>query len=174
MCLPLSYNFTVLVVFFLQEWSDSGDESDRFKERRKMTKMKKCILSTLVGALAMLIAITVTATIHANNERPQKDYEHIDYVFTITSEECYVCGDNGDTCAFAYWGEDNVGIVKLNRAASTKHRGEGAENRAAKTGRFLNLNLNLKMNLKRHFEPQMNPNLFVFSLSNLLKFYQTT
>ncbi len=37
--------------------------------------MKKCILSALAGAMAMLIAITLLATIHANKVQPPKDYE---------------------------------------------------------------------------------------------------
>lgn len=76
--------------------------------------MKKCILSAIAGAVATLIAITVMAKIHTNKEQAPKEYKHIDYVSTITLEECYVCGDNGDTPAPAYWGEDNVGIVNLN------------------------------------------------------------
>lgn len=76
--------------------------------------MKKCILSALAGALAMFIAIAVMASIHANKAQHPKDYEHIDYISSITSEECYVCGDNGATPASAYWGEDNIGLINLN------------------------------------------------------------
>ena len=76
--------------------------------------MKKCILSALAGAMAMLIAIAVMATIHANKAQQPKDYEHIDYISNIAAEECYVCGKNCDTLASAYWGEDNVGLINLN------------------------------------------------------------
>jgi len=76
--------------------------------------MKKYILTAIAGALAMLIVITVMATAHANKERVPKEYEHIDYVSTITPKECYVCGNSGVTRASAYWDEDNVGIVNLN------------------------------------------------------------
>ena len=76
--------------------------------------MKKCIISALAGALAMLIAITIMATVHANKEQSSRDYEHIDYISRIIPEECYVCGDTGNNAAFPYWGEDNVGIVDLN------------------------------------------------------------
>ena len=76
--------------------------------------MKKCILSALAGAMAMLIAIALMAKIHTNKAQQPKDYEHIDYVSSITSEECYICGDNGVTPASAYWGEDNVGLINLN------------------------------------------------------------
>lgn len=79
-----------------------------------LDNMKKCIIAALAGALAMLIVITIMATIHANKERSLKDYEHIDYISRITSEECYVCGKTGNNAASAYWGEDNVGIVALN------------------------------------------------------------
>lgn len=73
--------------------------------------MKKCILSALAGALAMLIVITIVARISAAQEQTPKEYEHIDYVSNITQEECFVCGTNND---YSYWGEDNVGIVNLN------------------------------------------------------------
>ena len=76
--------------------------------------MKKCILSALAGALAMLMAIAVIAISHANKEEFPKDYEHIDYISTITPEECFVCGKTGNNAASPYWGEDNVGIVNLN------------------------------------------------------------
>ena len=76
--------------------------------------MKKCILSAWAGAMAMFIAIAVMATLHANKVQRPKDYEHIDYISNITSDECYVCGDNGVTPASAYWGEDNVGLINLN------------------------------------------------------------
>ena len=76
--------------------------------------MKKCILSALAGAMAMLIAIALMATIHSNKAQQPKDYEHIDYISNIAAEECYVCGKNGDTLASAYWGEANVGLINLN------------------------------------------------------------
>ena len=76
--------------------------------------MKKCILSVLAGAMAMLIVIAVMATIHANKAQQPKDYEHIDYISNIAADECYVCGKNTDTLASAYWGEDNVGLINLN------------------------------------------------------------
>ena len=73
--------------------------------------MKKCILSALAGALAMLIVITIVARISAAQEQTPKEYEHIDYVSNITQEECFVCGTNN---GYSYWGQDNVGIVNLN------------------------------------------------------------
>lgn len=73
--------------------------------------MKKCILSALAGALAMLIVITIVARISPAQEQTPKEYEHIDYVSNITQEECFVCGTNN---GYSYWGEDNVGIVNLN------------------------------------------------------------
>ena len=76
--------------------------------------MKKCILSAIAGALAMLIAITIAATVHANKEQAPKEYEHIDFVSAITPEECYVCGNVMNFAGLPYWGEDNVGIVNLN------------------------------------------------------------
>lgn len=76
--------------------------------------MKKCFLSAIAGALAMLITIMIAATIYANKEQVPKKYEHIDYVSTITPKECYVCSNIVDFSGFTYWGEDNVGIVNLN------------------------------------------------------------
>ena len=76
--------------------------------------MKKYILSASAGALAMLILIIVAANVSTAKERVPEDYEHIDYISTITQEECYVCGDTKDFSGFLYWGEDNVGIVNLN------------------------------------------------------------
>ena len=76
--------------------------------------MKKCILSAIAGALAMLIAIMVAAAIHANKEQPPEKYEHINYFSEISQDECYVCGDVKTFARSFYWGEDNVGIVNLN------------------------------------------------------------
>jgi hypothetical protein len=76
--------------------------------------MKKCILSAIAGALAMLILIIVAANVSTAKKRIPEDYEHIDYISTITQEECYVCSDTKDFSGFLYWGEDNVGIVNLN------------------------------------------------------------
>jgi hypothetical protein len=76
--------------------------------------MKKCILSAIAGALAMLILIIVAANVSTAKERIPEGYEHIDYISTITQEECYVCDDTKDFSGFLYWGEDNVGIVNLN------------------------------------------------------------
>jgi hypothetical protein len=76
--------------------------------------MRKCILSAIAGALAMLILIIVAANVSTAKERVPEDYEHIDYISTITQEECYVCSDTKDFSGFLYWGEDNVGIVNLN------------------------------------------------------------
>ena len=73
--------------------------------------MKKCILSALAGALAMLVAIIIAARISTAQKQIPKEYEHIDYVSNITQKECFVCGTNN---GYSYWGEDNVGIVNLN------------------------------------------------------------
>ena len=76
--------------------------------------MKKCILSAITGALAMLILIIVAANVSTAKDRVPEDYEHIDYISTITREECYICSDTRDFSGSLYWGEDNVGIVNLN------------------------------------------------------------
>ena len=76
--------------------------------------MKKCILSAIAGAAAMLVILIVAANISAVREPNQKEYEHIDFVSTITQEDCFVCGTGSDFPASSYWGEDNVAIVNLN------------------------------------------------------------
>ena len=76
--------------------------------------MKKCILSAIAGALAMLAAMIIAVNVSAAKERIPEDYEHIDYTSTITQEECYVCSDTRDFSGSLYWGEDNVGVVNLN------------------------------------------------------------
>lgn len=76
--------------------------------------MKKCALSAIAGALTMLVVIIIAARISTAQEQAPKKYEHIDYVSTITQEECFVCRTGSDTLASLYWGQDNVGIVNLN------------------------------------------------------------
>lgn len=76
--------------------------------------MKKCILSAIGGAAAMLIALIVITNIGAANEQKKDEYEHIDYVSAITQDNCFVCGNNAKDPMSLHWGEDNVGIVNLN------------------------------------------------------------
>jgi len=76
--------------------------------------MKKCILSAIAGAQAMLAAMIIAANVSAAKEQVPEDYEHIDYISTITQEDCYVCSDTMDFSGSLFWGEDNVGIVYLN------------------------------------------------------------
>lgn len=74
--------------------------------------MKRCIISGIVGAVAMLLLLFCIANIRACSQadEPSK-YEHIDLVSKISQEECFVCGSGSD---YAYWGEDNVAILNLN------------------------------------------------------------
>lgn len=76
--------------------------------------MKKCILSALVGAVAMFLLLVLIANIQTAKAPQQEEYEHIDYISNITEADCYVCGESGDTAASAYWGEDNIGLINLN------------------------------------------------------------
>ena len=69
--------------------------------------MKKCILSALAGAAAMFLLLALIANTH--NEQAPEEYEHIDYVSTITPGDCFVCSEQGP-----YWGQDNVGLINLN------------------------------------------------------------
>lgn len=68
--------------------------------------MRKCILSALGGAVAMFLLLVLIANIQNNQET---EYEHIDFVSSITPDTCFVCSEH---CS--YWGEDNVGVVNLN------------------------------------------------------------
>lgn len=74
--------------------------------------MKRCIISGIVGAVAMFLLLFCIANIRACNQadKPSK-YEHKDLVSNISQEECFICGSGSD---FAYWGEDNVAILNLN------------------------------------------------------------
>ena len=76
--------------------------------------MKKCILSALFGDCAMLIILYIIGCPQKAKGVEQEEYEHIDYVSSITSEECCFCGNIADFSGSCYWGEDNVGIVNLN------------------------------------------------------------
>ena len=76
--------------------------------------MKKCILSAIAGAAAMLVILIIAANVGAVREQHPKEYEHIDFVSTITQEDCFVCGTGSDFPVSSYWGEDNVAIVNLN------------------------------------------------------------
>lgn len=76
--------------------------------------MKKCILSAIGGAVAMLIALIVIANISAANEQKKDEYKHINFVSDITQDDCFVCGSSTQNPMSLHWGEDNVGIVNLN------------------------------------------------------------
>ena len=69
--------------------------------------MKKCVLSALAGAAAMFLLLVLIANTH--NAQGVEEYEHIDYVSTITPGDCFVCSKQGP-----YWGQDNVGLINLN------------------------------------------------------------
>ena len=69
--------------------------------------MKKYVLSALAGAAAMFLLLVLIANTH--NAQGVEEYEHIDYVSTITSCDCFVCSEQGP-----YWGQDNVGLINLN------------------------------------------------------------
>ena len=78
--------------------------------------MKKCILSAICGALAMLTALIIIAHVSVAREQKQKKkpYEHVDFVSAVTQEDCFLCGYGSEFPVSSYWGEDNVGIVNLN------------------------------------------------------------
>ena len=54
--------------------------------------MKKCVLSGLLCALLMLLTLALIANTYNGNSL--KEYEHIDYVSSITSENCFVCSEH--------------------------------------------------------------------------------
>ena len=76
--------------------------------------MKKCILSAITGAAAMLVFLIVAANISTAREQEPEEYEHIYFISTITQDDCFVCGNNTKDPMSLHWGEDNVGIVNLN------------------------------------------------------------
>lgn len=69
--------------------------------------MKNHILSALTGAATMFLLLVLIVNVH--NVKAVEEYEHIDFISTITPSDCFVCSEQG-----LYWGEDNVGIVDLN------------------------------------------------------------
>lgn len=69
------------------------------------------VYSFLSGAICMFFTLLLLAHIAASDTEKPEEYEHIDYVSEITSEQCFVCGYNSDS---AHWGEDNVAILNLN------------------------------------------------------------
>ena len=71
--------------------------------------MKKYIFSGFAGAGTMFAVLFLIAIIQGNIKDQPEEYQHIDFASTITSDDCYICGQQ---CF--YWGEDNVGILNLN------------------------------------------------------------
>ena len=59
--------------------------------------MKRCIISGIVGAVAMFLLLFCIANIRACSQadEPSK-YEHIDLVSKISQEECFICGSGSD------------------------------------------------------------------------------
>jgi len=78
--------------------------------------MKRCILSAIGGALAMLVCLIIIANISVGKDQKQekKTYEHIDYVSAIAEDDCFICGTKDDPLTAAHWSEDNVAILDLN------------------------------------------------------------
>lgn len=78
--------------------------------------MKKCILSAIGGAVAMLAALIIIANISVAREQKQETepYEHVDFVSAITQEDCFICGKHSDPLTAAYWQQDNIAILDLN------------------------------------------------------------
>ena len=75
--------------------------------------MKKCILSAIAGAFAMLVFLVVATHLCTAQEQKTKKYEHTDYVSSIVQEDCFVCSSTKGSMGL-HWGEDNIGIVNLN------------------------------------------------------------
>lgn len=71
--------------------------------------MKKCILSGLAGAGIMLAVMVLISVIQGNSRNKPEEYQHIDYISSITSDDCFICSQQG-----LHWDEDNVGILNLN------------------------------------------------------------
>ena len=81
-------------------------------EGAEMYRMKRYIISGIIGAVAMFLLLLCIANLRScNSTQAKQPYEHEDLVSEITEKECYICGSVSD---FAYWGEDNVAILNLN------------------------------------------------------------
>lgn len=76
--------------------------------------MKKCILSAIAGAAAVLVFLIVAASISTTRGQEPEEYEHIDFISTITQDDCFLCGNGSEFPVSSYWGEDNIAIVNLN------------------------------------------------------------
>lgn len=71
----------------------------------------------MMKLLCTIIALLVLLTACSGNTQPTSElteYVHIPYVSTITPAECFMCGEQEESIAKAYWGEDNVGVLNLN------------------------------------------------------------
>lgn len=66
--------------------------------------------------LGVLMACLLLVSCGNNAIEPQEtqEYKHIDFVSDLPQEDCFLCGDGGDSSTSLYWGEDNVGIINLN------------------------------------------------------------
>ena len=62
----------------------------------------------------MLVVLIIAANVRAAKEQNTEEYEHIDFVSTITQEDCFVCGNSTKDPMSLHWGEDNVAVVNLN------------------------------------------------------------
>lgn len=76
--------------------------------------MKKCLISVIAGALAVLIILVIVANLYDFQKHSSSEYRHIDYVSEITNEDCFVCSETREKPTYTYWGEDNIGIINLN------------------------------------------------------------
>ena len=70
----------------------------------------KRILCTTITLMVLLTACSTPAT----SDAEPAEYVHTPYVSFITSEECFVCGEQEGSLAKLYWGQDNMGILNLN------------------------------------------------------------
>ena len=68
----------------------------------------------LLYAILVLMLLLTGCSAPAVSETESTDYVHTPYISTITAADCYICGENPDSSAQMYWGEDNVGILYLN------------------------------------------------------------
>ena len=71
--------------------------------------MKRILCTTI----ALMVLLTACSTSPASNTEPT-EYVHTPYVSTVTTDECFVCGEQEGSLAKLYWGQDNLGILNLN------------------------------------------------------------
>lgn len=76
--------------------------------------MKKHILSALAGAACTLLILFSVVIFRENHNNRERDYNYTSFTSSISTEDCFICGNSIRSILPLYWGQDNVGIINLN------------------------------------------------------------